>query len=313
MPDCNERLQAFINEMNREKVDFIIQLGDFSPPNKSKQDFFDIWNSFKGPKYHVLGNHDRDNPLKKQENNGERFTWEQVTSFFNKNGICPGRYYSFDSNSYHFVVLDSNEERNDELYRMLDARYHIYPCSIQEEQKAWLKEDIRKTDLPVVLFLHAGLDREDCGVGGAGGVFNPIYIRQILEQENDKAGWKKVQMVLTGHYHSDYVNIINGIYYVQINSMAFGPWLTEEYAIERYEHWVYEKYPSCKYALPYKDPLWTIMTIHTDGLIHFKGMETDWVGPLNGPPETLGGGTDVFVPQPRIKEKKIVMDSKSIP
>ena len=47
-----------LSEMKKRKPDFIIQLGDFSLPRKQNQLFIDKWNSFNGPKYHVLGNHD---------------------------------------------------------------------------------------------------------------------------------------------------------------------------------------------------------------------------------------------------------------
>ena len=60
MHDADQRLRLFIEEMKREKVDFIIQLGDFCVPIDANLPFLKIWNSFSGPRYHVLGNHDTD-------------------------------------------------------------------------------------------------------------------------------------------------------------------------------------------------------------------------------------------------------------
>ena len=66
MPDADERLSVFIAEAQRRKADFIIQLGDFCMADSKNLDFMGIWETFKGPKYHVLGNHDMDKNSKKR-------------------------------------------------------------------------------------------------------------------------------------------------------------------------------------------------------------------------------------------------------
>ena len=71
IPDAPQRLQAFITEMNELKPDFIVQMGDLCEPKPSNQVIMDIWNQFKGAKYHVIGNHDTDGG----------FTHNQVVSF----------------------------------------------------------------------------------------------------------------------------------------------------------------------------------------------------------------------------------------
>ena len=55
LKDVNERLQVFLDQV-KEEIDFIVQLGDFTlnPTPAKSGAFLDIWNSFKGAKYHVL-------------------------------------------------------------------------------------------------------------------------------------------------------------------------------------------------------------------------------------------------------------------
>ena len=53
--DAPERIQKFIATAEKENVDFIIQLGDFCMPFEKNEPFLKIWDSFDGPKYHVLG------------------------------------------------------------------------------------------------------------------------------------------------------------------------------------------------------------------------------------------------------------------
>ena len=63
MHDADARLQVFVDRMNQEQVDFILQLGDFCRPYDDNRSFMQVWESFAGQRYHVLGNHDTDGVL----------------------------------------------------------------------------------------------------------------------------------------------------------------------------------------------------------------------------------------------------------
>ncbi|NME68141.1 metallophosphoesterase family protein [Flammeovirga aprica] len=91
--DAPERLQTFVEHAQKEDVDFIIQLGDFCYPKTQNDGFLNVWNSFSGPKYHVLGNHDMDISSK---NESMKYTGMEKS------------FYSFDECGFHFVVLDPN-------------------------------------------------------------------------------------------------------------------------------------------------------------------------------------------------------------
>src|SRR5262249_35850668 len=95
MHDSEKRLRAFVERMKSERVEFILQMGDFCTPIKRNQRFMDIWRAFPGPRYHVLGNHDMDGGFSRQ----------QALAFLG----MPERYYSFDYRGVHFVVLDGND------------------------------------------------------------------------------------------------------------------------------------------------------------------------------------------------------------
>ena len=58
MPDGIERVRAFVAALQRAEVDFILQLGDFCWPAPRNRPFLEAWNQFRGPRFHVLGNHD---------------------------------------------------------------------------------------------------------------------------------------------------------------------------------------------------------------------------------------------------------------
>jgi len=150
--DADIRLKIFIDRMNREKVDFIMQLGDFCRPYDYNQGFLDIWNQFQGPRFHVLGNHDTDGG----------FTREQTQEFWG----AKDKYYSFDLGGYHFVVLDGNDKKK-------QGAASGYPRYIGEQQAEWLKNDLLKTNSPTFIFSHQSIEN-------AGGVENGQAIRRIL-------------------------------------------------------------------------------------------------------------------------------------
>jgi len=278
MHDANQRLQVFVNEMNEKDVDFIVQLGDFCQPQEYNSSFLAIWNTFQGPAYHVLGNHDMDN------SNGERYSREYARDYLN----IPAQYYSFDQNGYHFVVLDGNDVK--------DPPQKGYAHYIGAEQQAWLKEDLSKAKFPAIIFSHQSLE-------DPGGVENAEDVREILEDANRQSKKKKVIASLSGHHHIDYSEEINGIHYVQINSMS-DYWMGGDYLQVRYSKEIDEKYPYIKYTAPYQDPLFALVEIDSKGVIRITGRESTWVGPspwdLNYP-ETE---RDKIVPRIASKELK---------
>jgi len=260
--DASERLEAFISDMQQKKPDFIIQNGDFCSPHEQNKAFRDIWNKFKGPKYDVIGNHDTD----------EGFTRQQVVDFWK----MPARYHSFDANGYHVVILDANEAEFDKN-RNPNIKYVSY---IGDEQLHWLEADLDKTKHPVIVFLHQGLDNDTGGVG------NASMVRAVFDRCNVKAKALKVQIVFSGHHHQDYYNVINGIHYIEINSMSY-KWMGKGFENDVYGEEVNKKYPWTKYTAPYKDPLWAFVEIFPDGQFKLMGRKSVFAGKS---PEELGWG-----------------------
>lgn len=251
IPNGEERLKEFIVAMQSKKPDFIVQLGDFCQPRPNNTHFVSIWNQFDGPKHHVMGNHDTDGG----------FTFEQVANFWKSKQP----YYSFDYNGYHFLILNANEDK-------MIADYKGPSGVISEAQKDWIEKDLADTALPVVVFCHQGIDND------AGGVYEGNLVRVIFERANLKAGVKKVRMVFSGHHHQDYYNIINGIHYVQINSMSY-QWMGGNYLSSHYSAEMEKKSPVLKYIAPYADPIWAFVTIYDDGTIEIKGKKSHFVKP----------------------------------
>lgn len=249
--DGPSRLQFFIDDMKKRNPNFIIQLGDFALPRKRNQSFLNIWNTFQGSKYHVLGNHDmRD----------LGFTREQTMAWWQ----MEKRYYSFDNGGLHFIVLDGND-KNPKPWTGYD-RY------IGEEQQTWLKKDLKETKKPTIVFCHQSLESK-------GGIHNREAIRTILENAKISSHQSKVIACFSGHHHVDYIKKINTIPYIQINSMSY-KWVGSKYQHQRFAPHIEHTFPNLKNTCPYRTPLYTMLTINTEtGTLHIEGRETQFIPP----------------------------------
>lgn len=262
--DAEERLGTFLRAANDNQVDFIIELGDFCMPKEENKPFLKRWQDYAGEKYMLLGNHDMDNCSK-----------EEVMQFIGMNN----RYYSFDKGDFHFIVLDPNNIYDGEKYIPYEnGNYFGYGekvSYVDPEQVEWLKKDLQATDKRCIIFSHQSFE---CSSQ------NREEIRKIFEDENLRAGYKKVAVAFSGHDHTNYMKEINGIAYIQINS-ASNQWVGEKYACpERFSDEINQKRPALKYTLPYKDALYGVVTLTGDGM-QLKGVKSEFIAPG---PEELG-------------------------
>lgn len=256
MHDSEYRIKTFIDSMKIARPDFIIELGDFGTPAKKYAGLFDIWNSFPGAKYHVIGNHEMDGGYSRQE---------AVEYRKMKNS-----YYSFEKKKFHFIVLDGNDP--------IDENSKGYKQYIGSRQSVWLTEELEKANYPVIIFSHQGLTIYPGGEGDRYGLENGEQIRAILEKHNQQNPGKKVIACFNGHTHYDYAENKNGIWYITINSMSY-QWMGEAYKHIKYSTAVDKNFKWIKYTAPHKEPLFTMVEISMEGYIKIEGKQTEWVGP----------------------------------
>lgn len=249
--DAPQRLKRFIQEMNVLKPNFIVQLGDFCHPKEENNEIRQIWNEFDGKAFHTIGNHDHEEP---------GTTREDVVEFWG----MPGKYYAIDIEGYHLIVLDGNDINP---AHDTPSRYERY---ISVAQMEWLSQDLAQTTLPCIVCCHQGLDRDS-------GLENGGAVRAILDRANEASDFQKVQLVLTGHHHQDYYNQINGIHYLQINSMSYY-WQGEKYAESPFNEALNLRYKYLKYMNHYQDPLWAYLEISRDGILHVIGQKSSFIG-----------------------------------
>lgn len=205
------KLSECVELMNEQKVDFLIELGDFkdqgNPPDENETiRFLNIiekeFSRFRGPRYHVLGNHDHDSISKNQFLEG----------ISNTGFLKAKAYYSFNVNSVHFVVLDANYNSQGIPYNR--GNFDWTDAHIPEKQLIWLKKDLAARRNPAVIFIHHRLDiSKENSVYGPG---NATVVRKIIEEAGN------VIMVFQGHEHAGALERINNITYYTLKAMVEG-------------------------------------------------------------------------------------------
>lgn len=202
-----EKLRACVQQMNALGVDFLVELGDFKDQGRDEAQTLNylqaveaVFREFKGPRYHVLGNHDMD-----------RLSKAQFQAGIENTGIAAEKtYYSFDQFGRHFVVLDANFRRDGQPY---DHGNFIWTeAFLPDAELAWLRADLAATRLPVVVFIHQLLDGDE----GAPFVRNAAAVRAILETSG------KVRCVFQGHEHAGRYALRNRIHYCTVKGLIEG-------------------------------------------------------------------------------------------
>jgi predicted phosphodiesterase len=210
--ESDAKLAECVQVMNAKGVSFLIELGDFKDQDKTPdeartlgylQKIESVLAGFKGPRYHVIGNHDTDSLSK-----------AQYLAAAPNTGIVPNATrYTFATGGVRFVVLDASHKSDGSDYD--HGNFDWSDSNIDAPQLAWLATTLAASAEPALVFVHQQLDGS-----GAYYVKNAAEVREVLE----KSG--KVIAVLQGHRHEGAFSTINGIPYFTFKGLieGAGPW-----------------------------------------------------------------------------------------
>ncbi len=196
-----DKLAEAAERFQREKPDFIVELGDLIDAADSVSAELDYLKRINRDfahacpqRHYVLGNHCV-YTLTKQEFLDEVERDES--------------YYSFDCGDFHFVVLDACFCGNGEPYGR--KNFHWTDANVPASELDWLQDDLKQTGKPTIVFAHQRLD-----VSNSHGVKNALQVRKTLEESG------RVLAVFQGHSHQNDYREIGGIHYTTLVAMVEG-------------------------------------------------------------------------------------------
>lgn len=250
--DGRARLQFFLDHMEAEKPNAIIQMGDFAIPRSENEAVIQSFNDSPFPAFHVLGNHDMDGGY-------DRATVAQAYGM-------PGFYYPKDLGPIQLIVLDGNDPGS-------PTKKGGYDSYIGPAQQTWLSETLESASKPVLLVSHQP-------IAGIYPIDNSLEIQAILSRFASK-----ILLAINGHAHVDQHLEVGGVQYLHINSASYY-WVGEKLAHESLSPAIHQKFPELQFTCPYLAPLFALLSIDPKARkITIQGRKTEWIGPS---PLTLG-------------------------
>ena len=208
--DSFQKMQEAIDYFNRSDLDFIIELGDLKdmpssadpvPTLRDLERIEGIFREFRGPVYHVLGNHDMDCISK-----------EEFLSVTRNSGSARGRaYYSFGVRGVRCIVLDACYNLDGSHY--CRGNFDWRKAMIPADELRWLDGELAAhADEPTLIFVHQMLDTQS-GVNKNLFVSNADSVREVLERH------PQVKAVFQGHHHPGHYSHHAGIHYLTLQGM----------------------------------------------------------------------------------------------
>ncbi|MBX7246020.1 MAG: metallophosphoesterase [Candidatus Sumerlaeaceae bacterium] len=257
--DCLRHVQEL-----EDKPDIIFQGGDAImdglgvgvPRARLQWDLFKkiMRSSCSLPVEHCIGNHDvwgwnqqKSGATGRENLYGKAWAMEALD--------LKERYRSFDKAGWHFIVLDST----------MNAAEKIYTARLDQEQFAWLQQDLERTDkeTPILIMSHIPIisasayfdeENEKTGVWMVPDKWMHIDARRI---KNLLGKYKNIKVCISGHIHLvDRVDY-NGISYL-CNGAVCGNWWKGPY----------QEYP----------PGYAVINLYADGSFDHEYKAYGWQG-----------------------------------
>ncbi len=216
---------------------------------------WDIWeNSFNSsmqfPIFHCIGNHDVWGIGEKSGCTGSESLFGKRMAI-SKLGLKE-RFYSFDKNNWHFIVLDST---------YIEKGY--YTARLDDEQFQWLIKDLESTPptKPILILSHIPIlsgcvfmdgDNEKTGNWIVPGAWMHIDARKLkdlfIKHDN-------IRVCLSGHTHLHDEMIYNGISY-HCNGAVSGGWWQGPYQETSPGFAVIDLYSDGNFKISYQSYRW---------------------------------------------------------
>ena len=249
-----EDLKEIQQKAEENGCSFIIHAGDFCHGAAKVRDYVEAYNSFHIPSYHCLGNHDTDET-----------SLEETLKIYQ----MPSDHYFFDCEGYRVIVANPNYYKDgDEYVPYSLGNYYSHPNDLEyipPEQMQWLKETVETSPYPCIVITHQSF--EQCN-----GVQNRAEVQAIFNEANRKKK-HSVLMCLNGHYHRDFVRILDNICYWDVNSASFDPL---EAPHDLYPEELCKKFKVLRHIISFTEPLYAIVTLER-AHIKVEGKTTEYL------------------------------------
>ena len=312
-------MDKILQKASKNNVDFIIHAGDFCNDYKGSPEVVNRYlnNVYNLPAYGIYGNHE----LETEGNN-----MQNVTPLLNNRPVVWGApngknvdgsigYFYFDVNGFRIICTDTNYSFNQdkgEWQHNLPASWgppdgNVKKDALAPQQLKWLKKvlnDSADAKIPCIVMSHQSFsgvwaDSPDGEV-----------VRQLFKDVNIRQKGT-VLMAINGHLHSNHLQVIDDVLYLDVNTVKNGCWIPSDknhYGDLSYDIINYDDYGNAIGKTTtllndlsqgtntwfFDEPLSAIVTVSSAGEIVVEGMDTTWLYDVVAPNDKIYGyGTKI--------------------
>lgn len=197
-----KRWDSFFKAAADWDADVVIDLGDLQPKTFASgpgKQALDTWNAWPKEKLAVYGNHDND--------------FMPKSDYLKAMGM-PAPYYTKRIKNWTFIVLDTGELHVPAGVKESEWGFGAEGYDWGKEQIPWLKGQIEKAPGYCVVLAHFCVRHGDTPLPTEG-------FRKVIKEANDKAGYTKLAACFYGHRHIPMVDLIDGVYFIGMNSFNY--------------------------------------------------------------------------------------------
>ncbi len=310
-------VNAILNRANAANVDFILQAGDFCNDFMGSPELMKAYynNSYSIPAYGVYGNHELETGGNTMAGVTPNITYDATKVIWGTEDKRIGdgsiAYYYYEVNGFRIICLDTNYSWNPTK----NVWEHNLPASwgapdgnssynaLGPVQLKWLGEVLNEAadrNIPCVVVSHVGFaDHWEASPDKAA-------VRALYDSVNAKNPGTVIASI-NGHLHTNRYETINGVVYLDINTVRNNFWHDDNTAHYTTETFMYENYDAYGDLIETKemllsdlsmavktyfaqDPLSAIITISADGTVTVEGQDSTWYGGLAPTKDPLPDG-----------------------
>jgi 3',5'-cyclic-AMP phosphodiesterase len=242
---------------NEGSIDFFINGGDLimDALNKPEEDVaaqWEVWRKVQGsyPElkfYHCIGNHD----VWGLTPNEEKFRGKEWV--MNEHGL-ESPYYHFESNGWHFIVLDSTHTKEDGTW---------YTAKLDVQQREWLEKKLREITMeaPILIVSHIPilgatpfLDGDNAKTGNwiVPGAWMHTDAKSLI---NLFYNHKNIKVCISGHIHLVETLVYHDVHYHCSGAVCGNWWGDEPYELTNKGYALIELYKDGSHTYKYVEYL----------------------------------------------------------
>lgn len=304
-------LKTILGRADAANASFVLSAGDFTNDMKGSPELYNTFRQFTTqegeilPAYNVYGNHELE-----FGNSMDTVTWTLTNDEYTDHTVVWGTadgsfqsdigYYYFEEQGFRIIGLDSEHSYNPTTgqYEHNKAGSSGSPSgntkagSLGPTQLAWLETvlmDAAENKIACIVVAHDGFGPDWCDTSP-----DAEAVRALYRKANDKTPGT-VLMSINGHIHTDHQGWMDGVFYLDTNTVRNNWW--QETAVDHYTDahtFQYEEYDGEGNLLSVtekklseltmgaktwfsQDPISCNVTISRDGSISIDGVKSQWI------------------------------------